>query len=199
MRRIIAAALATLLCVTAGAQIVNRLRVDQDTFLRYAYGRMQEFSSNNLPLADSLYNVGVEKDNFRYKCLGLSLEMPVRYARGEYERMDETVAEIKELLADRKDLREFYFSTLHEYCEFLVHIGRVSDAMLEARAMERLASAEKSRWERCTHTGLSALYRATGTIPTLQSRIWKRRCGSPARRAQNRIFPTCSSFWRRRT
>lgn len=143
MRRIIAAIGALILCASSGAQIVNRLRVDQDTFLRYAYGRMQEFSSNNLPLADSLYTVGVQKDNIRYKCLGLSLEMPVRFARGEYDRMDETVKEIKELLGDRKDLREFYFSTLHEYCEFLVHIGRVSDAMLEARAMERLASAEK--------------------------------------------------------
>ena len=125
------------------AQIVNRLRVDQETFLRYAYGRMQEYNAGNLALADSLYQAGVQQNNFRYKCLGLSLEMPVRFARGEYARMDETAAEIKELLADRKDLREFYFSTLHEYCEFLVYAGRMGDAVLEARAMERLASQEK--------------------------------------------------------
>ena len=128
---------------TGHAQIVNRLRIDSDTFERYAYGRMQEFNPANLRLADSLYTVGTEKDNFRYKCLGLSLEFPVRFALGEYERMDEAVAEIKTLLQDRKDLREFYFSTLHEYCELLLHIGRMSDAMLEARAMERLASEEK--------------------------------------------------------
>lgn len=125
------------------AQIVNRLRIDSDTFERYAYGRMQEFNPANLALADSLYSLGTEKENFRYKCLGLSLEFPVRYALGEYGRMDEAVAEIKTLLQDRKDLREFYFSTLHEYCELLLRIGRMSDAMLEARAMERLATQEK--------------------------------------------------------
>ena len=131
-----------LLCLAGKAQIVNRLRVDAPTFERYAYGRMQQFNPSNLVLADSLYQEGVRQNNFRYKCLGLSLEIPVRFAMGEYDRMDQAAAEIKELLADRKDLREFYFPTLHEYCEYLVHIGRVSEAMLEARAMERLASAE---------------------------------------------------------
>lgn len=143
MKKILISALAALLCLAAPGQIVNRLRVDQKTFLRYAYGRMQEFNPENMFLADSLYQAGVSQGNFRYKCLALSLEMPVRYHLGEYGRMDACVAEIKELLSDRKDLREFYFSTLHEYCEFLVELDRISEAMLEARAMERLASAEK--------------------------------------------------------
>ena len=143
MRRLFLLAAALLLGLVSNAQIVNRLRVDQDTFLRYAYGRMQQFSPENLALADSLYTLGSEKVHFRYKCLALSLEMPVRFAQGEYARMDETAQEVKTLLAERKDLREFYFSFLHEYCEYLVHIGRSSDAMLEARAMERLAQAEK--------------------------------------------------------
>ena len=127
----------------ARAQIVNRLRVDQETFVRYAYGRMQEFNPENLVLADSLYKAGIRQNNFRYKCLGLSLELPVHYMRGDYPRMSAAAAEIKTLLADRKDLREFYFSTLHEYSEFLVRMGYISEAVLEARAMERLASAEK--------------------------------------------------------
>ena len=131
-----------LFCFTGKAQIVNRLRVDTPTFERYAYGRMQQYNPQNLVLADSLYREGVRQNNFRYKCLALSLEMPVRFSQGEYARMDEVAAEIKALLGDRKDLREFYFPTLHEYCEYLVHIGKVSEAMLEARAMERLASAE---------------------------------------------------------
>ena len=143
MRRLLAVSLTLLLCLAAPAQIVNRLRVDQETFLRYAYGRMQEFSLENLPLADSLYQAGVRQNNFRYKCLGLSLEIPVRFVQGDHDRMSTAAAEIKTLLADRKDLRDFYFSTLHEYSEFLVRLGYVSEAMLEARAMERLASAEK--------------------------------------------------------
>ena len=142
-RRLLISALALLLCLAAPGQIVNRLRVDKDTFTRYAWGRMQEFNPANLILADSLYREGEAQGNFRLKCLGLSLEMPVRFVQGEYARMDSTVTEIKALLADRKDLREFYFSTLHEYCEFLVQSGRMSEAVLEARAMERLASQEK--------------------------------------------------------
>lgn len=143
MKRIFLILLLVFCSLGSRAQITNRLRVDKETFLRYAYGRMQEYSPANLPLADSLYQEGVRQNNFRYKCLGLSLEMPVRFAQGDYTRMDETAAEIKELLADRKDLRDFYFSTLHEYCEFLVQAGRMGDAVLEAREMERLASQEK--------------------------------------------------------
>lgn len=158
MRRLLAGVLALLLSWGAGAQIVNRLRVDQDTFLRYAYGRMQQFNPANLALADSLYAAGQAQGNFRYKCLALSLEMPVRFARGEYERMDEVAAEVKVLLDGRKDLREFYFPFLHEYCEYLVHIGRSSDAMLEARALERLALQEKKS------LGLMYSYRIVGLI-----------------------------------
>ena len=125
-------------------QIVNRLKVDDDTFQRYAWGRMQQFNPDNLPLADSLYRIGTLRENFRYKCLGLSLEFPVRFAQGDYERMDAAVAEIKQMLEKRKDTRAFYYPVIHEYCQLLLHIGRASDAMLEARAMERSASAEKS-------------------------------------------------------
>ena len=139
-----AAAVLALSGLCCRAQIVNRLKVDDDTFQRYAWGHMQLYNPDNLALADSLYAVGVERDNFRYKCLALSLEFPVRFSQGEYDRMDNAVAEIKELLAGRKDARSFYFSTVHEYCQFLIHIGRASDAMLEARAMERIASREKS-------------------------------------------------------
>ena len=143
LRRLLITLCACLLCFSAAGQIVNRLRVDQDTFLRYAYGRMQQFNPHNLALADSLYSVGVRKDNICYKCLALSLEMPIRFSQGDYARMDETALEVKQLLGDRKEYRDFYFTFLHEYCEYLVHIGRASDAVLEARAMERLASSER--------------------------------------------------------
>ena len=102
-----------ILCLSLGlaaqAQIVNRLKVDQPTFLLYAQARMQPYNPANLSLADSLYQVGVRKGNLRYKCLALSLEMPVRYEGGEYERMDVIAAELKGLLGKRKDLRDFYF------------------------------------------------------------------------------------------
>ena len=116
--------------------------MDQKVFVRYAYGRMQQFNPDNLALADSLYGVGIHKNDYRLKCLALSLEMPVRFAQGQYARMDSTAAELKSLIADTKIARDFYYSFLHEYCEYLVQSGRVSEAMLEARAMGRLASSE---------------------------------------------------------
>ncbi|MBR0110311.1 MAG: hypothetical protein IJM05_06935 [Bacteroidales bacterium] len=143
LRRLLLALLAGLLCLPVPAQIVNRLRVDQETFLRYAYGRMQQFNPDNLALADSIYAAGVHKDDYRYKCLALSLEMPVRFAQHNYSRMDETAAELKDLLIERKEARDFYFTSLHEYCEYLVRLGRASEAMLEARGMGRLAGSEK--------------------------------------------------------
>ena len=163
MKRIFLILLLVFCSLGSQAQITNRLRVDKETFLRYAFGRMQEYNPANLPLADSLYQEGVRQNNFRYKCLGLSLEMPVRFAQGDYDRMDETAAEIKELLADRKDLRDFYFSTLHEYCEFLVQAGRMGDAVLEARAMERLASQEKKP------VGRMYAYRIIGLIQSYRN------------------------------
>ena len=163
MKKVALVLVALLLSLGSRAQIVNHLRVDQKTFLRYASGRMQEFNPENLVLADSLYAAGTAQGNFRLKCLGLSLEIPVRYSRGEWERMDIAAMEIKQLLADRKDLRDFYFSTLHEYCEFLVHGGRVSEAMLEARAMERLASAEKKP------AGMMYSYRIIGLIQSYRN------------------------------
>ena len=126
------------------AQIVNQLKVEDEVFQRYAYCRMQRYNPSNLGLADTLCRVGTARDNFRFRVLGLSLEYPVRFAQGNYEGMDRAVAEIKELLKDRSDTRSFYYSTVNEYCQYLIHIGRASDAMLEARDMERLAGAEKS-------------------------------------------------------
>ena len=163
VRRLTICLLSLLLSLGLRAQIVNQLHVDQPTFLRYAQARMQEYSPDNLPLADSLYQEGVHKNNIRYKCLGLSLEMPVRYAQGEYERMDEVAAEMKELLSDRKDLREFYFSFLDEYCGFLLLLDRVSDAVLETREMERQAVAERNA------QGRMYAYRLLGLIQSYRS------------------------------
>jgi len=138
--RIILAAVSLLLSGTgAAAQIVNRLRVDQATWQTYAGCRMQPFSESNLRIADSLCREGQLRDNWKLRCLGLSLEFPVRFAQGDYAAMDAAVAEIKALTADRKEARPFCLEAMHEHCEFLVRLGRSSDAMLEARAMERLA------------------------------------------------------------
>ena len=144
IRRILATLLLTLIALGAGAQIVNRIGADKKTFQRYASGRMQPYEESNLVLADSLYKAGVEESNYRKRCLALTLEFPVRYARGEYDRMDECVAEIKESLMKHEEARDHMYSVIDEYCRYLIHIGRASDAMLEARAMQRLSGEENN-------------------------------------------------------
>lgn len=160
-----AAATATLLLsvLSAKAQIVNRLKVDHDTFDRYAYGRMQQFNPDNLPLADSIYHLGEILPDDRYKCLGLSLEMPVRFAQGEYDRMDGTVQEIKDLIGTEKAYKPFLYGVIHEYCQYLIHAGRVSDSMLEARALERDAT------EMDSPLGKMYAYRIIGLIQSYRS------------------------------
>lgn len=166
MRKFVAFLAAALLCLVTEAQIVNRLKVDGGTFQRYAWGRMQLFNPSNLSLADSLYQAGVREKSYKLRCLGLSLEMPVRYAQGEYERMDACAQEIK-LIFDQyqvpKDALPFYYSSLHEYCQFLIGAGRVSDAMLEARDMDRRAGKDRSdlgRMYACRVIGLIQSYRS---------------------------------------
>lgn len=155
--RIRAAVVAALLLLPliGSAQIVNRLQVDPDLFDRYAYGRMQLFNAKNLPLADSLYQVGESRRDDRLKCLALSLEFPVYFAEGEYDRMDGAVSEIKQLLADKPKYKPFLYSVVHEYCQYLMHAGRVSDAMLEARASKGTLPKRAMRWARCIPTASS--------------------------------------------
>ena len=155
--------LLTLFPRAATGQIVNRLQVDDATFQRYAWGRMQEYNPDNLALADSLYQAGEAAGDYRYKCLGLALEFPVRFAQGEYGRMDEAVGELRELLSPHHDARSFYYAVLHEYCQYLISEGRALDAMLEARAMERLASSEDS------DLGRMYAHRVAGMIQSYRS------------------------------
>ena len=163
---LVAVLLVSLHAVPAGAQIVNRLKVDDAVFQRYAYGRMQMYNPANLPLADSIYQAGVLRESFRYKCLGLSLEFPVRFAQGDYARMDECIAEIKELVKGHADARPFYFAVIHEYCQYLIHTGRASDAMLEARDMERRAAKLKMP------AGIMYSHRIVGLIQSYRTNSW---------------------------
>ncbi|MBO4634723.1 MAG: hypothetical protein J5669_05070 [Bacteroidales bacterium] len=166
MRKFLLVLAALLLCFVSGAQIVNHLKVDGPTFQQYAKGRMQLFNPSNLALADSLYTAGVNSNSYKLKCLGLSLEMPVRYAQGDYERMDICALEIKSIFdhyAVPKDILPFYYSTIYEYSQYLLDAGKVSAAMLEARAMER--RAEKDRSDR----GKMYAYSLIGLIQSYRS------------------------------
>ena len=145
------------------AQIINRLNVDKDIFLRYAYGRMQQYNPSNIVLADSIYAVGVARDNSKLRALALALELPARYALNDTVRMDTIVKEIKAITKDRKDMSDFFFATMYDFCNMQLNVGRVSDAMLEARAMSSKASKEKNA------LGHMYAYRIIGLIQMYRS------------------------------
>lgn len=144
LRKAVITLFALFLCLRGGAQIVNSLRVDRETYMMYASARMQQFNPDNLAVADSLYSRGVAQNNYRLKCYALAIEFPVRYFLGEQERMDECIEEIRSMVGERKDVRTFYLGVIHEWCQYLLNEGRISEAMLEAREMERIAIAEKN-------------------------------------------------------
>lgn len=163
MRRVIAVILVLLSAISASGQIMNHMNVDDAVFQRYAAGRLQQYSPSNIALADSIYQAGVRVEDPRLKVLGLALEMPVRFYQKEYDRMDALVAEIKTLDHGRPEIHDFFYLTMFDYCQYLVYIGRVSDSMLEARALERSAI---SRHNTC---GLIMSYMAVGLIQRYRS------------------------------
>lgn len=147
------------------AQIQNRLKVSDDIYLRYAYGRMQPFNLDNIKLADSIYYIGHENEDKRLMSLALSLELPVRYYTGEYARMDSIASELKRLIGERQaiEVNEFYYAAIFDYTQFLISTGRVSDAMLEARDIQRRSQ------ERGSKLGLMYASKTIGLIQAYRS------------------------------
>lgn len=126
------------------AQIVNLLKADRDTYLRYASCRMQPFSENNLTVAEDMYRQAAESGNHKAMAYALHIEFPVRHYQGDAARMDQCVEEIRQLVGEKKEYRSFWLGVQNEWCQYLINEGRISEAMLEAREMQRRAAKEKS-------------------------------------------------------
>ena len=150
-------------CVCASAQIRNRLGVGNELYLKYANGRIRQFDESNILLADSIYRYGIHKGDSRIKMLALSLELPPRFIRNDSLRVREIVAELKSMANYNTRMREFYFLTMHDYCNMLILAGRISDAMLEARAMSSLAAGSGS------NLGQMYAHRVIGLIQSYRS------------------------------
>lgn len=163
MRRFAVLLLMIVSCVCASAQIRNRLGVGNELYLKYANGRIRQFDESNILLADSIYRFGIHKGDSRIKMLALSLELPPRFIRNDIERVDAIVAELKSMANYNTRMREFYFLTMHDYCNMLILAGRISDAMLEARAMSSLAAGTGS------NLGQMYAHRVIGLIQSYRS------------------------------
>ena len=163
MKRRLVLLLMILSCVCASAQIRNRLGVGNELYLKYANGRIRQFDESNILLADSIYRYGIHKGDSRIKMLALSLELPPRFIRNDSLRVREIVAELKSMANYNTRMREFYFLTMHDYCNMLILAGRISDAMLEARAMSSLAAGSGS------NLGQMYAHRVIGLIQSYRS------------------------------
>ena len=163
MRRFSVFLLVCLSFVCASAQIRNRLGVGDGLYLKYANGRIRQFDESNILLADSIYRYGIHKGDSRIKMLALSLELPPRFIRNDSLRVREIVAELKSMANYNTRMREFYFLTMHDYCNMLILAGRISDAMLEARAMSSLAAGSGS------NLGQMYAHRVIGLIQSYRS------------------------------
>lgn len=163
MKRRLVLLLMILSCVCASAQIRNRLGVGNELYLKYANGRIRQFDESNIQLADSIYRYGIHKGDSRIKMLALSLELPPRFIRNDSLRVREIVAELKSMANYNTRMREFYFLTMHDYCNMLILAGRISDAMLEARAMSSLAAGSGS------NLGQMYAHRVIGLIQSYRS------------------------------
>ena len=82
---------------------------------------------SKLPFADSLYRYGIYKDNYRYKCLGLNLEFPIRFAQGDYARMD---------AAHTVSLRTVFDNTLQVEAVYVVQRGKVKREAVQCQHLQ---------------------------------------------------------------
>lgn len=144
-------------------QIRNRLGVGNELYLKYASGRLRQFDESNILLADSIYRYGIHKSDARIRMLALSLELPPRFIRNETDRVEEIVTELKSMSDYNQAMREFYFLTMHDYCNMLILSGRISDAMLEARGMSSFAARKGS------NLGQMYSHRVIGLIQSYRS------------------------------
>lgn len=147
----------------ASAQIRNRLGVGDGLYLKYANGRIRQFDESNIHLADSIYRYGEHKSDSRIKMLALSLELPPRFIRNDTIRVKEIVSELKKMSGYNSRMREFYFLTMHDYCNMLIMSGRISDAMLEARDMSSKAAGAGN------NLGQMYAHRVIGLIQSFRS------------------------------
>ena len=163
IKRLAFMAMAVMCCMSASAQIRNRLGIGNELYLKYANGRLRQFDESNILLADSIYRFGEYKHDTRILMLSLSLELPPRFIRNDTVRVNEIVSELKSMSGYSSVMREFYFLTMYDYCNMLIMSGRISDAMLEARSLSTMAANSRS------NLGEMYAHRTIGLIQSYRS------------------------------
>lgn len=158
MKRSVAVLVFIVLSLASYAQIQNRLGVDEDIFEVYAAGRLSPYDEKNVALGDSLLRVAEQRDDYKIKTLALNLKLSPFFAFERFAEMDEAMDQLKELRRAHPDIRDIYNAAMYTYCQSLALANKISEAMLNAREMSRMASADQDPY------GLMLSYRSMGFI-----------------------------------
>lgn len=155
---IVSILLMLLTALTGSAQIMNRLGVDEDIFEAYSSCRLLPLEPSNLTIADSLYRIGVERNDYKIKTLALNVAFPAQYSLEDYDAMDKSIAEIKAIQEEHPDINDIYFVALYSYCQYLLYAERDNLAIIEAKNMVKNATEVGDPY------GLMLSYRALAFI-----------------------------------
>ena len=91
MKRIPVLILLLFISFSASAQIQNRLNVDEKIFKIYSEGRLQPYDESNVALGDSLFAVGVARNDYKIKALALNLKLSPLLAQNDLLTLQEVI------------------------------------------------------------------------------------------------------------
>ena len=133
---------AALTAFTASAQFINRLGADEDAFAAYAAARTNVYAEENIAIGDSLYRVGVRRNDPKIKILGLNLQGRPLEAAGDTLRLAEVAREIEEIYRESPaEVGDVYYTFCFEHIQTILQEGKNYEATVMARSM--IKDAEK--------------------------------------------------------
>ena len=144
---VLACLLAASFCLHA--QFVNRIGADEDVFAAYAAARTNVYAVENIAIGDSLYNIGVRRDDPKIKILALNLQGRPLAAIGDTVRLEKVAREIESIYASYpREVGDVYYTFFFEHIQTILQAGRNYEATLLARNLARNAEKDGNSYGR---------------------------------------------------
>ena len=131
------------------AQFVNRLGADEDAFAAYAAARTNVYAQENIAIGDSLYRIGVRRDDPKIKILALNLQGRPLAAAGDTLRLAAVADEIEALYRSYpKEVGDAYYTFFFEHIQTILQEGHNFEATLLARNLIKDAENDGNSYGR---------------------------------------------------
>lgn len=111
----------------------DRIPVDDDIMQRYAESKADMLSPDNIVLADSLYDIGEKRNDYRVKILALQVELFPQYVSGNEDRVKAIADEIEEIGLGHPDVQDIYIASHTQ----LIHLMSCSEDIVPATEFAR--------------------------------------------------------------